>query len=373
MNKGLGLLLFLFLGLISCQNKTEFVINGKVKNAGDNKKVFLFVADSMGQMYPVDSTFLNEDQGFKLKAVAEYPEFYQIFIGNKSYMMIAENGNKIDFKADLADPSGAYEVAGSDEADKITEYNKITTDFSSKSGEMAQKYSKMIADEPSKKDSIIADYNIKSQAISKPFLENSFQFIKKNTKTLTAFFAANVMMGMDGNTYENELIEYSKEAKKHFPNNKAVLAFAKQMETAQLTAVGQQAPEISSVTPDGKTVKLSDFKGKYVLLDFWASWCGPCRQENPNLVKQYHAFKDKNFTIFGFSLDDDKDKWVKAIKEDKLDWNHASELQQWESPAARLYNINAIPASFVIDPNGKIIAKNLRGDELESFLAKALL
>jgi peroxiredoxin len=177
---------------------------------------------------------------------------------------------------------------------------------------------------------------------------------------------------MNAPTYENKLIDYSKVALKNFPENKSVQSFALQMAAAEKVATGQMAQEIEAFSPDGKLIKLSDYKGKYVLLDFWASWCAPCRQENPNIVNAYNQFKNKNFTVLGFSLDDDKDAWVKAIKSDGLAWGHFSELKQWDANTAKAYNINQIPSSFILDPNGKIIAKNLRGKELVDFLAKTL-
>ncbi len=364
--------LLLVATMVSCAKKSEFVINGELKNAGENKKVFLFVADSLGQMIPMDSTVLNENKEFVLKAKSEQPEFYQVFVGDKSYMLIAQNGDEIKLKADLANHSGAYEINGSAEADKITEYNKITSEFSLESGQLAEKYSKLVAENQDNKDAIIAEFHEKSQKLYEPFLAKSYQFIQNNKKSLTAFFAANVIMGTDPNAYENEIIAYSKEAKESFPQNKAVIAFARQMESLEQVAVGKAAPEFSAKSPEGKEIKLADFKGKYVLLDFWASWCGPCRQENPNIVKIFHDFKSKNFTVFGFSLDDDQTKWLNAIKADNLDWQHVSELKQWDAETARLYNINAIPASFLIDPNGKIIAKNLRSEDLRKFLEKTL-
>lgn len=132
------------------------------------------------------------------------------------------------------------------------------------------------------------------------------------------------------------------------------------------------AVDIVQNNPEGKPLKLSDYKGKFVLIDFWASWCGPCREENPNLVKTYQQFKDKGFEIFGVSLDTPGDhlKWINAIKNDQLTWPQVSDLKGWENEAAKIYGIRSIPASFLIDPSGKIIAKDLRGTALTTELEK---
>lgn len=140
------------------------------------------------------------------------------------------------------------------------------------------------------------------------------------------------------------------------------------------TKIGLQAPDFAQNDVNDKPVKLSDFKGKYVLVDFWASWCGPCRQENPNVVAAYNQFKDKGFTILGVSLDQPgkKEAWLKAIADDHLTWTHVSDLKFWDNAVAKQYGIRSIPANFLIDPDGKIIAKGLRGEALKEKLASLL-
>jgi peroxiredoxin len=152
------------------------------------------------------------------------------------------------------------------------------------------------------------------------------------------------------------------------------IAYSQRLDKMKETIIGAMAPQFVQNDVNGNPISLASFKGKYVLVDFWASWCGPCRAENPNVVKTYNNYKEKNFTILGVSLDQPnaKDKWMKAIADDHLDWTQVSDLQFWNNAVAKQYGIVAIPQNFLIDPNGKIIAKNLRAQGLKEKLEELI-
>lgn len=176
----------------------------------------------------------------------------------------------------------------------------------------------------------------------------------------------------DPDKYIEVYVNVSEKFKREWSDIQYGKDFVSFTEKLKVTAIGQPAPEISLPDPNGKIISLSSLRGKYVLVDFWAKWCGPCRRENPNVVKAYQAFKGKNFDILGVSLDRNREDWVRAIEEDGLTWNHVSDLKYFESKAALDYNINGIPFSILVDPSGVIIAKNLRGTELHRKLAEVL-
>ena len=348
----------------ACSEQDKFSITGDIAHPGELKKVLLYEGEQV-----IDSAFLDKDNQFVFNGTAVEARFYTLGVGNEYYYVIAQNGDKIHFVVDLDGNPREYTVKGSELSEKLKTFAGIQDAYMEDAIAISQQFDTEVAERPDQEDQIRAELLGKYEAIIAKGSERVLDFAKENQDNLAGFFA---MISLDPSAYEQEMIVYADYIRDKFPSNNAVQAFVNHMAELKPLSVGAKAPDFEANDVDGKAVKLSDFQGKYTLLDFWASWCGPCRQENPNIVKQYNTYKDKGFTVLGVSLDNSREDWLQGIADDGLTWTHVSDLQRWNSQAAQLYKVSAIPASFLIDPDGVIVAKNLRGPALGAFLKEHL-
>ena len=359
----LGLAGSLATGFQACSNSDAIQVNGVINNPGNVKVVSFYEGDQK-----LDSTFIADGNRFKFERSATQERLLTIEVGKNRYPVILEPGKEVEFNVNLQQPEN-YEVKGSELSQKLKDFapKKARIDFVRDS--LQQSFSRATSDmDANGIQNLRSEMLMKFEPFFKDYINQAVEFANKNLD-LSGFY---VMSTLDPEMAEVELITYADQIKDKFNNNRYVSEFKAEVDKLRKLAVGQKAPEITAYTPDNKTVKLSDFKGKTVLVDFWASWCVPCREENPNIVKQYNNFKDQDFTVLGVSLDNNPGSWMRAIQDDQLIWTNISDLQAWSSPLIIDYSIKGIPTSYLLDRDGIIIAKNLRGKQLEDFLTKTL-
>ena len=366
--KNLSLIVLIAIAFTACKPKDSFTIDGTFQNPGAEKKVFLYGMQS-SQMVAIDSTNLSEKGEFKFIRKTPSVDFFRVSVGNHEFMLIAKNGDEIKLEADLADKTMAYKISGANEVEKLSELNAIRNNFAKQVEKLQANFESKVASQPQNRAAILEEMKPQYESYIKQLNSQILKFAADNKGTLASFYAMNTLSPQE---FEAELVKFADEVKDEIKGNATVDTFVKQMALLKTVQIGQVAPAFTANTADGKAVSLSDYKGKYVLVDFWASWCQPCRQENPNVVKMYNKYKNNNFDVLGISLDTDKAAWLGAVKADGLTWTHVSELKDFNGETVKKYQVQAIPTSYLIDPAGKIAAKNLRGDELDAFLSKTL-
>ncbi len=290
-------------------------------------------------------------------------------VNRKNVMMFfIEPDSKININIDTATKE-KYIVTGSKANDEFLAFKKNSlAAIEEKEKQTFENVNPMTINNPATMDSLMKLSEIIQQERKKVVLD----YLSKNKYSYVAIGYAYLLsiQNDDAKFIENAYASASDTLKNSYYGTE----FKKKIDAASKTEVGAIAADFTSTEIDGKAFKLSDFyKGKkLVLIDFWASWCGPCRKENPNVVKAYNQFHSKGFDIVGVSLDEEKHDWIGAVKKDNLTWTHVSDLKGWESQTARLYNVSSIPTNFLIDGNGKILASNLRGNDLENKLQELL-
>ncbi len=333
-------LLFVLLGTSVIFSQTNVKITGTIENKGSFDKIYLEDIVSQQELASAD---LSDVGDFSLEAAVDKANFYRLRLDQENYLiLIIEPNEKISVKADINELYNP-EIKGSKNSSLIYSTFKSSQEFDKKIEEYAQKVKE------------------EKQAFIRKFILNNINSLS------TLFFIDELSIDTDFDVYKKlDASLYDK-----YPNNFLVIELHKKVQGADFLAIGSEAPEIDLPNPEGVNIKLSSLRGKYVLIDFWAAWCRPCRVESPNMVKLYEKYNKKGFEIYSVSLDQTKDAWVKAIKQDGLGkWTHVSDLLYWNSAAGRDYGVESIPFTVLIDKEGKIIAKGLRGEDLNEKLAE---
>jgi len=347
---------------VTIRGKVRFPLSGQIS-------IQEIKPDGSGK---IDTVKLNSDNTFEKKLRLAEPGYYQINFYDRQRIPFILNKSDLEIIADGNDPVAYSEINGSPDHDLIKEVQKVMARVQ-ESPDLVQLEADFQAASTNQDMERIGELQLAYMEILNKGYDQIAAMLKDQPASLGLLNLLQQNNLLDKDRYFDLYLSSAEKFKTEWPDSRYTKDFVDQVDKMKVTAIGQITPEIELPNPDGQLVKLSSLRGKYVLIDFWAKWCGPCRRENPNVVKAYYNFKDKGFEVFGVSLDRNKEEWIQAIAEDGLVWSQVSDLKYFDSQAAKDYNINAIPFSILIDPQGKIIAKNLRGAALEKKLAEVMV
>jgi len=363
MKKSAGFLVLMTILVFSVQAQNKTKIQGS------------FTGDSMATTITLEN-FLNPgafgkdititDKKFSFEFDLDREDIFKLKFSQQNYLaLVIKPGDKITLTLNPDAIGVNPKIDGSSQSARIYSLENNMAAFKKMQDSLSALYSATLATDADKKKQIENEYNMleaqKSIILSSVISDNIGDLVN-------LFFIERLEIDQYYPLYEKvDSAIYEK-----YKYNQAVESLHTKIASGKATAVGSVAPEIKLPTPEGEMLSLYSIKGKVIIIDFWASWCRPCRMENPNMTKLYADFHDKGLEIFGVSLDKDKAAWIKAIADDKLIWKHVSDLKYWQSEAAKLYGVGSIPSMFVLDGEYKIIAKNLRGEQLRAFVASKL-
>lgn len=359
---------FLFLSAIAvifaaCQSKSEYTISGEVTDTSFEGQQVNLVANIDNNMETVDSTIVTNGK-FAFKGNVETPVLRFLALDNARTIVMLEPG-KINVVHDTD-----FQVSGTPLNDTFSEFNAKQKDLNEEMMAISNQYRAAEAD-GTLTDELSSELRTSLNEVRENGKVMFLDFIENNINNELGQYMFLTSAGMFEIEEQKKILAMASEDFKADENVKPIIA---RIEAAEAVAIGNNFVDITMLNPEGETISLSDYagKGKYVFIDFWAAWCGPCVQEMPNVVEAYKKYKDKGFEIVGVSLDQDKDKWIQGIEDMNMTWPQMSDLKLWESEAVGLYGIRSIPHTVLLDKEGKIIAKDLRDKELHEKLAELL-
>jgi thiol-disulfide isomerase/thioredoxin len=374
MNPFFKILFASIITLVACNPTSSqskgFVIAGTITKAEAGTTVYLNKFEG-GALTLTDSAKIDGDGKFELSGLVDEPTLYSLMVNNQNIVLAIDN-KPMQVTGTMPNFADSYEVFNSDDSRAIKSFVKSLTTAQAQADAMNQQFADAQKNGIQKIDSVREALTNQWQAMQTEQLSAQKKFVEQHKNDLAAIFAANYINPRNDYETLNNLLQH---LQKNKPKSKYTTQLAANLlpfVAMQNVAVGKVAPDITLTTPDGVAVALSSLRGRVVLIDFWASWCGPCRKENPNVVRTYNKYKAKGFEIYGISLDKDGNAWKQAIAADGIGWVQVSDLKYWDSAAAKLYGVQAIPQTFLLDRNGIIAARDLRGAALDAKVGELL-